>query len=150
MFGLSIRQLICTVVAIIISIPSYIFLLPIMGKDLTGYVVILEVVPLIAFGFLRPKGLKFEKIVVLFLKHKLGKSKRKYNSIIQIDLLEGENKDVNRKEEKSKKCIGREVQEKREYKGFESSKKDRAKKFKEVKKQIKWAKRDFRERIKGR
>ena len=148
--GLSIRQLICTVIAMIISIPSYIFLLPSLGVDITGYVVILEVVPFIALGFLRPRGLKFEKVLLVFLKHQLGNSKRKFNSIVQSDLLEGECKDVRNQQDENEKFVGRKVKEAREYEGFESSKKDRERKFKEAKKQIKRAKRDFRQRKNGR
>ena len=67
MFGLSIRQLVCTVIAIVISVPSYIFLMNKIGQELTGYIVMIEIVPFIAIGYLKPKGLKFEKVLVIVL-----------------------------------------------------------------------------------
>lgn len=149
MFGLSIRQLICLFIAIIISIPSYIFLKNILGEELTGYIVMVEVIPFIAIGFLKPKGLNFEKVLIMFLKHNLGKSERDYKTIVQTDILEGGN--INDIQKKSKKkSIRRKTEEEREYKGFEPSKKDRKRKFKEVKRQIKGEKRDFRQRKKDR
>ena len=54
------------------------------------------------------------------------------------------------RKKQTQKSIRRKVKEEREYKGFEPSKKDRERKFKEIKKQIKGAKRDFRQRKKGR
>ena len=149
MFGLSIRQLVCTVIAIVISVPSYIFLMNKIGQELTGYIVMIEVVPFIAIGYLKPKGLKFEKVLVMFLKHQFGKSRRNYKTVVQVDLSEGGNEnDIKKKS--NKKPIRRKVEEEREYKGFEPSQKDRERKFKEIKKQIKGAKRDFRQRKKGR
>lgn len=148
LFGLSIRQLICTILAISISIPSYIFLLPIFGVDMTGYIVILEIVPFVAFGFLKPKGLKFEKVLVLFLKHQLGEARRIYCSIVQLDLLEGEKNDIQKKS--NKKLFRKNIKKEREFKGFEPSKKARERKYKEIKKQIKMAKRTFRRGKKGR
>ena len=149
MFGLSIRQLICTVIAIVISVPSYILLMNKIGQELTGYIVIIEVAPLIAIGYLKPKGLKFEKVLLMFFKHQFGKSKREYKTLVQVDLLEGGNKDGVQKNSREK-SVRRKVEEEREYKGFEPSQKDRKRKFKEVKKQIKRAKRDFRQRKKNR
>lgn len=152
MFGLSIRQLICTVIAIVISVPSYIILMNKIGQELTGYIVIIEVAPLIAIGYLKPKGLKFEKVLLMFLKHQLGKSKRYYKTLVQVDIVDildgGNENDIQKKS--SKKSIGRKSEKEREYKSFEPSKKDRKRKFKEVKKQIKRAKRDFRQRKKNR
>lgn len=149
MFGLSIRQLVCTVIAIVISVPSYIFLMNKIGQELTGYIVMIEIVPFIAIGYLKPKGLNFEKVLVMFLKHQFGKSRRNYKTVVQVDLLEGGNEnDIKKKS--NKKPIRRKVEEEREYKGFEPSQKDRERKFKEIKKQIKGAKRDFRQRKKGR
>lgn len=149
LFGLSIRQLICTILSIIISIPSYILLRGKLGTDITGYIVMLEVVPLLALGFLNPKGLKFEKIFMMFLRHKLGKSKRNYKTVVQVDLLEGGNdSDISKKEKQ--KSARRKAKKEGEYKGFEPSSKERKRKLKEIKKQIKGAKRDFRQRKKKR
>ena len=149
LFGLSIRQLICTFLAIVISIPSYILLRNRLGTDITGYIVMLEVVPLLALGFLKPNGLKFEKVFIMFLKHKLGKSKRNYKTVVQVELLEGGYERDIQKKEKQKSVRGKTKKE-REYKGFEPSKKNRKRKFKEIKKQIKRAKRDFRQTKKKR
>jgi len=149
MFGLSVRQLVCSLIAIVISVPSYIFLMNKIGQELTGYIVIIEVVPLIAIGYLKPKGLKFEKVLIMFLEHQFGKSKRNYKTVVQVDLLEG-GYESDIKKKTTQKSIRRKVKEEREYKGFEPSKKDRERKFKEIKKQIKGAKRDFRQRKKGR
>ena len=65
-FGLSIRQIICFSIAIVFAIVTWIFLLPILGEDITSYIVIFEVLPCFAIGFIRINGFNFEKYAKLF------------------------------------------------------------------------------------
>ncbi|MDU2702517.1 MAG: PrgI family protein [Veillonella sp.] len=147
-FGLSIRQLLCTLVAIIIAIPSYIFLSKYLGSEITGYVVMILVIPVLAIGFIRPKGLNFEKIAVKAIDHTTSNNKKKYLTITQVELLEEIKNDI---EEKQKFFRKRDKnKEEREFKGFEPKEERRKENIKNIKKQIKRAKQDIRRNKKSR
>lgn len=95
-FGLSLRQLIFFVLAILVSGGSYFLLTMVFNwdKDLVGYIVIFEVFPLLALGFVRKNGFPFEKYAALIIRHKTGIHKRPYKTSLHIDNL----KDNNQKE----------------------------------------------------
>jgi len=103
-FGLSIRQLVCFIIAILTSIGTY-FLCTLvfnMTLDATSYVIIFEAMPLMAIGFIKKDGMDFEKYIALLIRHKTGINKLKYQTESIIDDIPetGENGEI--KERKSK------------------------------------------------
>ena len=54
-FGLSIRQLICFTFAITIGVGTYILVTKLSNADIASYVVIVEVMPIFAIGFIKKK-----------------------------------------------------------------------------------------------
>lgn len=100
MFGMSLRKLICFSTAIIISIGTYFLCTKVLGlsMDTASYIIIIEVMPLLASGFIKKDGITFEKYFILFLRHKLGQNKLSYETEILINKIP----DSNDKERKSK------------------------------------------------
>ena len=68
MFGLTARQLICTVLAVGICAPLYYFGRKTLPEDVISWVVILIALPLLAIGFIRIQGLPMEKYAVAWFK----------------------------------------------------------------------------------
>ena len=97
MFGLSIRQILCFTIAIVVGVLTYLFLTSVLGLDMdfASYVIMIEVIPVLAVGFVRINGFTFEKYFALFMKHKFGISKRIYETELLIDAP-----DLKKKEEK--------------------------------------------------
>lgn len=83
MFGLTARQLICTVLALAICVPLYYFGKKYGGMtdDTLSWIVILIALPLLAIGFIKVQGLPMEKYFIVCLKFFFFPTKRKY----QID-----------------------------------------------------------------
>mgnify|MGYP003836434405 FL=1 len=84
LFGLTIRQLLCFICAVILGLVSYFIVSKFLGTQAAGYVVIIEVLPIFALGFFKKNGFTFEKYLKLILKHKLGQNKRKYQTELNI------------------------------------------------------------------
>ena len=57
-FGLSLRQLVCGVIAVGLAVATGLLLVQVLGLsiDIAGYIIMVEVVPLMALGFVRPRG----------------------------------------------------------------------------------------------
>jgi hypothetical protein len=86
-FGLSIRQLLCFFITVVMALSTYYLLLHAtrMSSDLASYIIILESVPILSVGFLRINDQKFERFFVLFLRYHMRdqlKVYRVYQSII--------------------------------------------------------------------
>lgn len=136
-FGLTIRQLLCFILAIVLGIGSYLLLKSYIGKEAASYIVILEVIPIFATGFFRKNGFTFEKYVKLILRHKLGRNKRKYQTELTLDVIE-EGKNVKRSI--TKKKGNRDT----EQSYFEITKADRKRKSKAVCRKIAQARKEYR------
>lgn len=96
LFGLSLRQLLFFILAIIVCGASYFIMTMALNwnKDMVGYIVMIEVVPLLAFGFVRKNGLPFEKYASMMIRHKTGILKRPYKTDLQINRIKnGKEKD---------------------------------------------------------
>jgi len=95
LFGLSVRQLICLSLAVVVGVGSYLLLTKVLGisMDIASYVIILEAIPLMAIGFIKKNGLTFEKYFVLFLRHKTGQQIRKYQTELLTEKIETTDKD---------------------------------------------------------
>ncbi len=88
MFGLSIRQLICVVIAAVVCIATYFFIRPFIGNDLAGYFVLGEAMPIMGVGFLRINGFTFERYAMLVLRHKLNRQIRVYRTELSVDFFD--------------------------------------------------------------
>ena len=87
-FGLSLRQLVCGVIAVGLAVATGLLLVQVLGLsiDIAGYIIMVEVVPLMALGFVRPRGRPFEEFARLYLDSKLGWHKFSYQTESLIDL----------------------------------------------------------------
>lgn len=138
-FGLSIRQLFCFVLAITLGITTYLFARLHLGTRAAGYLTMVIVLPLFAVGFLRKNGFPFEKYAALLLRHKFGTHKRTYHTKLLIDMVPKSEKEV------KKSHVFQETGNKRECEVFESTEKSRKRKCKETKRKIKTAIKEYRQ-----
>ena len=99
-FGLNLRQLISVFIGGVICLGTFFFIKPIVGVDLATDIIIIEAIPIFAFGFIKVRSFNFETYAKIFLKHKLGKNKRTYeNKLYMINLKDEINyKDYAKKE----------------------------------------------------
>lgn len=111
--GLTLRQLICTVIMLGINIPLYIFGAKYINKELIGYLIILIAVPFILIGFFEYNKMPFERVIWAAIQSKLIQpSKRKYSNknviaiideyIIKEELLNTKNSKAKKNKRKSK------------------------------------------------
>lgn len=64
MGGFTGRQILASAICLAINVPIYIYLREPLGDDLTGWIVIILAVPILAFGWIEFQGLAFEKFIV--------------------------------------------------------------------------------------
>lgn len=153
-FGLSIRQLICFILAIIIGVVTYYFGQKIVGANVVSYIVILEVMPIFGVGFIKKNGFTFEKYTVLMFRHIFGSNRRVYKPELLIDEINlyknvsdskkkrkrGDSNVSNYKIKKNKAADKKQ----RECEAFEITKKSRERKRKEAIREIKAAQQECR------
>ena len=151
-FGLSIRQLICFTVAITLGVGTYILVTKLSNADIASYVVIVEVMPIFAVGFVKKNGFTFEKYAAMMFRHKLGRNRRWYSTNLLIDEITTEN-DVARADKKrrgennvrfipkAKHSADKNI---RECTVFEVTAKSRKRKSKEAIREIKAARKEYR------
>lgn len=70
-FGLSLRQFICSAMAIAVAVLLYFLLGRIMGSGEVGWVCILAAFPFAIYGFFRYNGMYFEQFAWAFLRSEL-------------------------------------------------------------------------------
>ena len=87
-FGLSIRQLICVIIAVLLCTATFFVVRPFIGKDLAGYLVLLEAAPVMGVGFLRINGFTFEQYVAIVLRHTFGHQIRIYKTELSVDYID--------------------------------------------------------------
>ncbi|NLD49102.1 MAG: PrgI family protein [Clostridiaceae bacterium] len=145
LFGLSLRQLICFAVAIISGVATYYFGSMLLGRDMASYLVIVEVIPVFAIGFIRKNGFPFEKYAALMFRHRFGTHKRHYKTKLEID-SNGKEKQVkgDKKNGAIQKANTKADKNKRECQVFEVGEKSRKRKSKETYREIKAAKQDHK------
>lgn len=87
LFGMSIRQLLCFSIAILLAVASYFICTYILGlsMDATSYIIIAEAIPIMAIGFIKINGINFEKYAGLYIRHKIGTHKLHYETELLID-----------------------------------------------------------------
>lgn len=75
-FGLSIRQFIFSVMAVIIAVCLYFGLRDTLGTEMVSWVCILGAAPCAALGFVKYNGMTAEQLVIAWLKSEVLLSKR--------------------------------------------------------------------------
>lgn len=140
LFGLTIRQLLCFISAIILGLVSYFLVSRYLGTQTAGYVVIIEVLPIFAAGFFKKDGFTFEKYLKLILRHKLGQNKRKYQPELNLDTINQNKKEV----KNAKKPIAKKKRvPDTEQSYFEITRADRKRKLLAARRSITKARKDF-------
>lgn len=115
-FGLNLRQLICTLIAIIINVPLYWFGKDYVGADTASWIVIFIAMPLFMIGYFNYNGMTFEQFIKSVIQHEIiYPQKRKYVTVNMFELLTN----VKEKEEKGRAVISKK-REKRKEKGSHS------------------------------
>ena len=80
-FGLTARQLVCTLVALFICVPLYWFGRKYILEDILAWIIIAIAIPLEAVGFLKINGMPMEKFAVAAFKFEwLYPRKRKFKT----------------------------------------------------------------------
>lgn len=80
-FGLNMRQTLCSVLAIAINVPIYMYIRPYIGDDLAGWLIMFTAVPLFLIGYFNYNGMPFEQFIVCILRFQfLTPQKRKYKT----------------------------------------------------------------------
>ena len=91
-YSFTIRQWLFAILIVITVVPIYIFLNPILGSDLTGWIVIFIALPLGFFGFIPIQGLNSEKIIFFWKRNYINFAKPLYYKTEEDKRLEKEQK----------------------------------------------------------
>ena len=70
-FGLSMRQFLFSIIALIVSVVLYFILKPYFGIETLSWVCILGATPFAAFGFIKYNGMTAEELVIAFIKSEI-------------------------------------------------------------------------------
>lgn len=114
-FGLTVRQLASVAVMAALAVPTAMFGSKIMPSDVVEWLVVLEVIPCAAIGWLRFNDMPFEKYAKKVINYYISKQKRKfeyvptsYELLMEVQQINYQN-DIDRlKEEKKKRKRGKE------------------------------------------
>ncbi len=87
-FGLSVRQLFCVAIAVIICMMTFFAVKPFIGNDLAGYLVLVEAMPVMGIGFLRINGFTFEKYAMIVINHMFNQQIRVYRTRLSVDFFD--------------------------------------------------------------
>lgn len=124
-YNFTLRQWLFGILVVITTVPTYIFLSPIIGSNLTGWLVIFIALPIGFFGFVPIQGLNAEKIIFYW--------KRNYIDFAKPLLYKTkEEQELEKDKKKSKHKIKKSAVNKKELK---AQKKIEALKIKEQRKE---------------
>ena len=70
-FGLSLRQFVFSLLAVITAVVLYFLLKPVLGLELVSWVCILAAIPFGAMGFIKYNGMTAEQLVAAWFRSKL-------------------------------------------------------------------------------
>ena len=76
-FGLNLRQLLCAVLIILVAVGTFLVGRTFIRQDILMYVLVLEVAPIAAAGFMKYNGMGIEKIAVKVLDFYFSDQRRK-------------------------------------------------------------------------
>lgn len=75
-FGLTIRQFVCGIAMIALAVLTFLIGKNFISTDILMYIVILEVAPLAAVGFMKYNGMPFEKFASTLIEFYFGNQRR--------------------------------------------------------------------------
>lgn len=75
-FGLTIRQFVCGIAMIALAVLTFLIGKNFIPTDILMYIVIIEVAPLAAVGFMKYNGMPFEKFALTLFEFYAGKQRR--------------------------------------------------------------------------
>lgn len=143
-FGLNLRQLISVLVGGIVCLGTYFIISPFVGADLASDIIIIEAIPIFAFGFIKVRSFNFETYAKIFIKHKLGKNKRTYENKLYMQNL--------REEINNRESVKKEVRNVETVKSDSENERagaiGRIEKNKIIRERIKRAKKEFKKETK--
>jgi hypothetical protein len=76
--GMTVRQIISIIGSLVVGVPLGMFGGRIMSMDILMWVIMLAVAPIIAWGFARYKGMRFEELVVVLFRFNFLPQRRVY------------------------------------------------------------------------
>ena len=76
-FGLNLRQLVCAVLMILLAVGTFLIGHKFIRTDILMYILVIEVAPIAAVGFLKYNGMGFEKIVAKVIEFYFSDQRRK-------------------------------------------------------------------------
>lgn len=92
--GLTLRQLICSAIAIGAAVLAYLTLEPVLGRETASWVCIVAAVPIAAAGFFRYDDLNFEQFLVAAMESVLlGRSWRLWKTTQNLPNVKGKKKE---------------------------------------------------------
>lgn len=93
-FGLTMRQIICIILAAIIDVVLYFVLRNHVNSELLSWIMIAVSVPLALMAFFNYNGLTAEQFIIVWIKSEFGaKTLKVVNSNLYIDLLKTREKE---------------------------------------------------------
>lgn len=113
-YNFTLRQWLFGILVVITTVPTYIFLSPIIGSNLTGWLVIFIALPIGFFGFVPIQGLNAERIIFYWKRNYIDFAKPLLYKTKEEQELEKDKKkfkkkkikpSINKKEAKTKKRI---------------------------------------------
>lgn len=111
--GLSLRQLLWSVLALVLGVVSYFLFSLILGRDLASYLVMLVVIPCFACGWIRVQDMPFDKFFIIMFHYYMRKQILVYENFIGwIETFDSkEVSDVSKKEKRRKRKATKRIQE---------------------------------------
>ena len=101
-FGLSLRQFVFSIIAVVVAVISYFLLKPYFGIETLSWLCILCAAPFAALGFINYHSLTAEQLFVVWLRSEvIGPKKLKFESTTLYKQLMDENKTKKHKENKN-------------------------------------------------
>lgn len=77
-FGLTWRQLISTIISVMVCVPLYLFAGTAIPSELVSWIIIFIALPIVSFGYFRFNGMAFEKFIVVVIKKEFLFPKKRY------------------------------------------------------------------------
>lgn len=78
--NMSVRETVAAAISVIVGGATFYFSSVVlkMSTDITNYLIVFLCFPIIAFGFIKPKGYKMERYLQIMIRHKFVSQKRFY------------------------------------------------------------------------
>lgn len=140
-FGMTGRQLVCIVLMIALAVGTFLIGKNFITTDILIYLIVLEVAPLAAVGFLKYNGMGFEKIILKVCDFYFGNQRRKISYLpeeteildtVRVIRLSIEEKERAAELKELKRC--RKAERKEEKKQAKAERKEKKKQAKAEKK----------------